>query len=355
MKAIHNKTNKQYYIDDVIIDTSNELEVEEKVKILYHDDKGRFIREAHEFFEKFEVPEGLSILAHLYLSTLQQVKDYEDKKANVVECVKETICNFHDPFDNHIDDPDIHHQDIEKICKCCSEESEDDEDFIEDVLCSVAPYIGEIIAKNIYDTYHQEKSILHQIPVYIVKSLAFEQLDKLFTIRCNEFYIEEKLYDNATSDYFLVGAKTRTGEVQVCKIPKEVYKNLLSAATEYDTKSKISDAFIQLVPIEAWKARKVTAENEKRFCNLPIDSIKKNYMNLYDRFADMSVVLFDVVKRYHEKTNIWEYFLVGVITPGLTDSRVIQITKEAFETLVGEYLQAHNKKPEVEFKEDCAC
>ena len=165
MEVIHRKTGDRYYVDDIVIDATNDLEPEKQIKILYSNDKAeRFVREAQEFFEKFDIPSGFNVLSKACESVLAKIEKFHNR----VCC-----CESHE-------------------CHCNNEKE----------------YIGEMIDCDTYNTYTQTAETHWYAPLSIVRALAYNQLKELFTIRCAEFDIVRKDYDDATSDYFLVGYRT---------------------------------------------------------------------------------------------------------------------------------------------------
>lgn len=191
MQVTHKKTGEIYYVEDVVIDTTNELEFEpeKQVKILYTNKEAqKFVREANEFFEKFDISEGFNLLSKACELAMINIEKFHNK------------CQ---PVEDH-------------PCSCgschCHNEKE---------------YIGEMIDLDIYKTYTQQKENCWYVPEYIAKEKAFIQLRELFNIRCEVFEIVEKNYDNATNDYFLIGYRKVDDfpkkPCQVCKLPKEIF------------------------------------------------------------------------------------------------------------------------------------
>lgn len=235
MKVTNKKTGDSYYVDDVVIDATNELEPEEQVKILYSNDKAeRFVREAHEFFEKFDIPHGFNILSKACELAMQDVEKFHNK---VVEVGKVTW----DPTDcSHYTIKVVDGEQVKELtnkhnCSCggdchCNNEKE---------------YIGEMIDPEVYNTYRQTVENRWYAPLSIVKSCAYTQLKELFTIRCSDFDIVKKEYDNATSDYFLLGYKTPTdfpkNPCQVCEIPFEVFDRILNTLKEEESDDQFFD------------------------------------------------------------------------------------------------------------------
>lgn len=217
MKATHNKTGRTYYIDDVIIDTTNDLEPEEACKILYHNLQGeKFVREAHEFYEKFNIEEGFNVLSRACKGTVEAIKDYKYKKANAVEPVKPSV-RVEDFYEDDCEDCILEGT---TECDCCN---------LSDGCsceCTKEPYIGELVDLDVYRTYKQMRSTRWHIDTDVVKHEAYQVLDKVFNKRCPFFHIEEKEYDNATSDYFLIGTTIVGDIIQVAKITKDCYEAL---------------------------------------------------------------------------------------------------------------------------------
>lgn len=232
MEVINRKTQNRYYVDDVVIDSTNELEPEKQVKILYSNDKAeRFVREAHEFIEKFYIPHGFNILSKACELAMQDVKKFhnrvesvsniqhskiEDGKLtweNVEECDWDNSCH---KCGNCYLEPDSCH---EYDCSCEDHECQCEKE-----------YIGEMIDVDVYKTYRQQKESCWYVPEYIVKEKAYKQLKELFNRRCSTFEIVKKEYDNATNDYFLVGYRNEEdfpkNPIQVCKIPYEVFNKI---------------------------------------------------------------------------------------------------------------------------------
>lgn len=199
MEVIHKKTGDKYYVDDIVVDSTNDLEIDEQVKVLYRNEKAeRFVREAHEFFEKFDIPSGFNILSKACELAMQDVKKFHNR----VCC-----CESHE-------------------CHCNNEKE----------------YIGEIIDCDTYNTYTQTAETHWYAPLSIVRALAYNQLRELFTIRCAEFDIVRKDYDDATSDYFLVGYRTSNDfpkkPAQVCKLPKEVFDKIHDAIIDRESEDE---------------------------------------------------------------------------------------------------------------------
>ena len=189
MQVTHKKTGEIYYVEDVVIDTTNELEFEPKkqVKILYANREAqKFVREAKEFFEKFDIPSGFNILTRACESTLRNI----EKTQNISDIDFSSPCTS---VDNSIE------------------------------------YKGELIDIDSYRTIGQMVDGPWYVPLSVVKSLAYTQLCDVFNIRCSDFEIAKKKYDNATNDYFLIGYKQKDFPkfpAQICKIPKEVFYKL---------------------------------------------------------------------------------------------------------------------------------
>ena len=235
MRVTNKKTGDYYYVDDVVIDATNELEPEEQVKILYSNDKAeRFVREAHEFFEKFDIPHGFNILSKACELAMQDVEKFHNR---VVEVGKVTW----DPTDclsnviKVVDGEQVKELINKHNCSCGG-----------DCSCNnKKEYIGEMIDVDVYNTYKQTAETSWYAPLSIVKSCAYTQLKELFTIRCSDFDIVKKEYDNATSDYFLLGYKTPTdfpkNPCQVCKLPKEVFTSLYDCITGEDKDDDLWD------------------------------------------------------------------------------------------------------------------
>ena len=230
MKATHNKTGRTYYIDDVIIDTTNGLEPEEACKILYHNLQGeKFVREAHEFYEKFNIEEGFNVLSRACKGTVEAIKDYEYKKANAVAPapVEEPKCSCSSGG------PIILNEDCDDCmlegtteCSNCYLEPDSCQEYDCSCESTAKPYIGELVDIDVYRTYKQMRSTKWHIDTDVVKHEAYQVLDKVFNKRCPFFQIEEKEYDNATSDYFLIGTTIVGDIIQVAKITKDCYEAL---------------------------------------------------------------------------------------------------------------------------------
>lgn len=204
MEVIHRKTGDRYYVDDIVIDATNDLEPEKQIKILYSNDKAeRFVREAQEFFEKFDIPSGFNVLSKACESVLAKIEKFHNR----VCC-----CESHE-------------------CHCNNEKE----------------YIGEMIDCDTYNTYTQTAETHWYAPLSIVRALAYNQLKELFTIRCAEFDIVRKDYDDATSDYFLVGYRTLDDFpkkiAQVCKLPKEVFDKIHSAIIDRESEDEKAETF----------------------------------------------------------------------------------------------------------------
>lgn len=226
MKVTNKKTGDHYYVDDVVVDTTNELEPEEQVKILYRDDKAeRFVKEAHEFFEEFDIPHGFNILSKACELAMQYVEEFHNE-CQPVE-VDKVIWDSEKASLGPIKIVDNKEEiSVSNSCSCggecnCNNKKE---------------YIGEMIDVDVYNTYRQTVENKWNIPLSIIKSCAYTQLKELFTIRCSDFDLVKKEYDNATSDYFLLGYKTSTdfskNPCQVCKIPFKVFDRILNALKE---------------------------------------------------------------------------------------------------------------------------
>lgn len=198
MEVIHKKTGDRYYVDDIVVDSTNDLEVDEQVKVLYRNEKAeRFVREAHEFFEKFDIPSGFNVLSKACELALNDVKAFHNRVHSDEYVVDSCSCS-------------------RDGCSCNKEKE----------------YIGEMIDVDVYQTYKQTAETHWYVPLSIVKPLAYTQLCDLFTIRCSDFEIVKKEYDNATDEYFLVGYKNSDyphKPSQVCKLPKKVFERI------YDT------------------------------------------------------------------------------------------------------------------------
>ena len=201
MKVLHKKSGETYYVDDVVIDTTNDLLFDKQVKILYHNNKAeRFVREANEFFDKFEIEHGFNILSKACELALRNVENFHNEV-----CCEPSVSLGKTPVS------------LGDSCHC---------------VCKSENYIGEMIDVDVFVTYKQRKESAWRISTDMVKKYAYEQLANLFTVRCSNFELVKKEYDNATNDYFLVGYKNYDdypfNPTQVCKIPKEVFHDLLN-------------------------------------------------------------------------------------------------------------------------------
>ena len=216
MRVTNKKTGDCYYVDDVVIDATNELEPEEQVKILYSNDKAeRFVREAHEFFEKFDIPHGFNILSKACELAMIDIEKFHNE-CQPVE-VDKVIWDFEKASLGPIKIVDSKEEiSVSHPCFCGSCHYNNEKE-----------YIGEMIDVDIYKTYKQQKENCWYVPEYVAKEKASIQLRELFNIRCEVFEIVEKIYDNATSDYFLIGYRKVDDfpkkPCQVCKLPKEVF------------------------------------------------------------------------------------------------------------------------------------
>ena len=228
MEVIHKKTQNRYYIDDVVIDSTNELEPEKQVKILYSNDKAeRFVREAHEFIEKFYIPHGFNILSKACELAMQDVEEFHNRV--------ESVNNIQH---NKIEEGKLTWEDVKECdwgnssCNECQCEKE---------------YIGEMIDVDVYNTYKQTVENRWYAPLSIIKLCAYTQLKELFTIRCSDFDLVKKDYDNATSEYFLLGYRYlsdfRKNPCQVCKIPFKVFNKILDAINTRVEKGEDDDQF----------------------------------------------------------------------------------------------------------------
>lgn len=364
MKVTHYKTGRNYYIDDVIIDTTNELEPEEACKVLYHDLQGkRFVREAHEFFEKFNIEEGFNVLNKACWGMIEAIKDYEEKKKQAVEPVPAPI----EPPKSNIQHGEIENSNItwKYADECNWGEEQNTECSCEDHECKCEKeYIGEMIDPQVFETYHQQReNIWPDIPENIVKSEAYEQLDKLFTKRCNYFELVEKEYDNATNDYFLVGWKgdfieENTIPTQVCKIPKRTFEAILDTAKANDTTKPLNTSFLWEISPDLWKRRKIndTTHKETRYPLSRLE-VEKCCPVTLKKFFDPEITHFDIISRsYPDNIGKDEYFLVGVQIPGFVDKNIVQITSKAYEDLFAEYTALNPTEVEEDmYCEDCSC
>lgn len=238
MQVTNKKTGDIYYVDDVVIDSTNDLEPEEQVKVLYSNDKAeRFVREAHEFIEKFYIPHGFNILSKACELAMKDVEEFHNKCC--VEPGKATwnpttakINTYVRVDDFYNEDGSTSHPRPEGVL----DKTEMDELIRKETSHSCnneKEYIGEMIDIDIYNTYKQTIENRWYVPLAIVKSLARKQLSELFTRRCSDFDIVKKEYDNATNDYFLIGYRTYNdfpkNPCQVCKLPKEVFDKIYDA------------------------------------------------------------------------------------------------------------------------------
>lgn len=196
MDVIHKKTNTQYFVDDVVINATNDTEPEESAMILYHDQKGeKFVREANEFFEKFDIEDDFNLLSKACELAISKSKKFHDK-----QFIEETKCTCNCSSDN------------------CSCESNGNNDFK-----------PKRIDLEVYESYKQIKSTKEEIPIWVIKQEAMEILRDLFTIRCNKFEVEEKQYDNFTNEFFLIGRKDYPDScsTQVVQISKDLYHKII--------------------------------------------------------------------------------------------------------------------------------
>ena len=237
MQVTNKKTGDIYYVDDVVIDSTNDLEPEEQVKILYSNEKNeRFVREAHEFFEKFEIEKGFNILSKACELAAADVERFHNRCC-VEEAPKPKIKTYVRVENSDNDCEDCMLEGTTE-CNCCN---------TDECSCnSKKEYIGEMIDIDIYNTYRQTVENRWYIPLSIVKLYAYTQLKELFTRRCSDFDIVKKEYDNATNDYFLLGYRTSNdfpkNPCQVCKIPFEVFEAILNALEE---REKEDDQFFE--------------------------------------------------------------------------------------------------------------
>ena len=233
MRVTNKKTGDYYYVDDVVIDATNELEPEEQVKVLYTNDKAeRFVREAHEFFEKFDIPHGFNILSKACELAMQDVEKFHNRVVEVGKVTWDpTDCSLNDTK-VVVDDEQVRELINKHNCSCGG-----------DCSCNnKKEYIGEMIDPEVYKTYVQTAETSWYAPVDIVKAFAGVQLRELFSRRCNAFEIVKKEYDNSTTEYFLVGYKSINESpktpLQVCKLPKEVFISLYDCITGEDEDDK---------------------------------------------------------------------------------------------------------------------
>ena len=364
MKVTHNKTGRNYYVDDVIIDTTNDLKPEKACKVLYHDLQGkRFVREAHEFLEKFNIEEGFNVLSKACWGMVEAIIDYELKKKQAVEPVPAPV----EPPKSNIKQGEIENSNItwKYVDECNWEEKQDTKCSCEDHECKCEKeYIGEMIDPQVFETYHQQReNVWPDIPENIVKSEAYEQLDKLFTKRCNYFELVEKEYDNATNEYFLVGWKgdfieEGTIPTQVCKIPKRTFEAILDTAKANDITKPLDTSALWQIDPSLWKKRKIDDATHKE-TRYPLSrvEVEKCCPVTLKKFFDLEITHFDIISRsYPDNIGKDEYFLVGVQIPGFVDKNIVQITAEAYDKLFAEYVALNPTETEDSiYCEDCSC
>lgn len=237
MDVIHKKTNTQYFVDDVVINATNDIEPEESAMILYHDQKGeKFVRKADEFFEKFDIEDDFNLLSKACELAINKSINFYNKQC-VEQAPKPKIKTYVRVDDFYNEDGSISHskpegvldkQEMDELirkhtrssCSCdnCSCESNGNNDFI-----------PKRIDLEVYESYKQIKSIKEEIPIWVIKQEAMEILRDLFTIRCNKFEVEEKQYDNSTNEFFLIGRKEYSDccSTQVVQISKDLYHKII--------------------------------------------------------------------------------------------------------------------------------
>lgn len=215
MQVRKKSTGEIFTVEDVIINTSSGIGTGERVQVVYSIGLGcqKLTREAEEFFETFDfqVKEDQNLLFKLCGQTRLSCLNYAERKEKAKVPVK-VDCDNNQPWRT------IKYKNP-CTCKCGSHA------------------IPKRIDLDVYNSYKQQEHYIEAIDESIVKNYAMDILRDIFDVRCNNFTIEEKVYDNNTSDYFLRGRKVldnSVSEMVIVQIWKDKYNQLREAQQNFE-------------------------------------------------------------------------------------------------------------------------